>query len=78
MHALHVDTVKFVATVRIRIEYSLTTRHKCTMRDAIITMSDTRLHRLPFSNGAVCLSVDCTVFSSSCACILLVNFVSFF
>ena len=59
---VHMRFVKihcFVATVRIRIAYSLTTRRKCTTRDLTITMSDTRPHRLPFPDGAVRLSVDC-------------------
>ena len=51
----------FVATVRIRIEYSLTTRRNCTTRDLTTTTSDARPHRLPFSDGAVRLSVDCIV-----------------
>ena len=48
----------FVATVCIRIEYSLTTRRNCTTRDLTTTTSDARPHRLPFSDGSVRLSVD--------------------
>ena len=57
-HALRGDTLLYRPQ-------NLTTLRNCTMRDVTITTSDAHPYRLPFSDGAVRLSVDWTLFMLS-------------